>query len=124
MSRKIYIEHGQSGEFGLNYSAILTALIKEAAQCEHYASDLFIDWRSVTEFLEDPAPGKRVWWFGFRDMGVDGKVFIKATTGNPGCYGKNRYRVIYALLVWKDEDGNAVMRLDCVYRRDVATAEK
>ena len=123
MSRKIYIEHGQSGKFGLNYTSILTALIKEAAQCENYASDLFIDWRSVMEFLEDPAPGKRVWWFGFRDLGVDDKVFIKATTGNPG-YGKNRYRAIYALLVWKDEDGNAVMRLDCVYRRDVATAEK
>lgn len=43
MSGKIYIEHGQSGKFGLNYSSILTALIKEAAQCEHYASDLFID---------------------------------------------------------------------------------
>lgn len=111
MSRKIFIEHGQSGKFGLNYSSILTALIKEAAQCENYASDLFIDWRSVMEFLEDPAPGKRVWWFGFRDLGVDGNAFVEARLASPACYGKNPYRALYLLEIAKDENGDASMGL-------------
>lgn len=120
---KLYIEKGRSGKFGLNYSTILTVLIKEAAQCEHYASDLFIDWQSVAAFIEDPTPGTRTWLFGFRDMGVDGEMFVKARLESPGCYG-NPYRVIYGLIIDKNADGDACMVMACLYRgQDVLTVE-
>lgn len=108
---KLYIEEGRSGKFGLNYSTILTVLIKEAAKCEHYASDLFIDWRAVVEFIEDPTPGNRVFYFGFRDMGVDGNAFVEARLASPACYGKNPYRALYLLEIAKDENGDASMGL-------------
>lgn len=56
----------------INYSSILTRLIQEAGRiCEFYASDLFIDWRSIVEALDDGSveTGSRL--FGFRKSGVD-----------------------------------------------------
>lgn len=56
----------------INYSTILTRLIQEAGRiCEFYASDLFIEWRSIVEALEDGSveTGSRL--FGFRKAGVD-----------------------------------------------------
>lgn len=57
---------------GINYSSILTRLIQEAGRiCEFYASDLFIDWRSIVESLEDGTIETGSYLFGFRDSGVD-----------------------------------------------------
>ena len=57
---------------GINYSTILTRLIQEAGRiCEFYASDLFIDWRSIVEALEDGTIETGSYLFGFRDSGVD-----------------------------------------------------
>lgn len=56
----------------INYSSILTRLIQEAGRiCEFYASDLFIDWRSIVEVLDDGSveTGSRL--FGFHKSGVD-----------------------------------------------------
>ena len=36
-------------KWDINYSSILTLLIKEAAKCKRYSSDLFIDWRSIDQ---------------------------------------------------------------------------
>lgn len=56
----------------INYSSILTRLIQEAGRiCEFYASDLFIDWRSIVEALEDGTIETGSYLFGFRDSGVD-----------------------------------------------------
>lgn len=57
---------------GVNYSSILTRLIQEAGRiCEFYASDLFIEWRSIVDALEDGTIESRSYLFGFRDSGVD-----------------------------------------------------
>ena len=56
----------------INYSSILTRLIQEAGRiCEFYASDLFIEWRSIVEALEDGTIETGSYLFGFRDSGVD-----------------------------------------------------
>ena len=56
----------------INYSSILTRLIQEAGRiCEYYASDLFIEWRSIVEALEDGTIETGSYLFGFRDSGVD-----------------------------------------------------
>lgn len=60
-----------------NMSTIYTELIKEAALCENYSSDVLIDIERFEECLKECQSGEqgRV-FFGFRDMGVDGLTYI------------------------------------------------
>lgn len=61
----------------INMSSIYTALIKEAAKCDNYASDVLYDIKHVEEELyENMKETSRV-FFGFRDMGVDHNDYIK-----------------------------------------------
>ena len=61
----------------INMSSIYTALIKEAARCDNYASDVLYDIKHVEEELyENMKETSRV-FFGFRDMGVDHKDYIR-----------------------------------------------
>lgn len=66
------------GEFRINYSSILSTMIRIAGKtCEHYASDLFISWSALMEELKgnpDYQGGKYL--FGFRKNGVDHTEFV------------------------------------------------
>ena len=70
----------------INYSSQLTALIQSAGRfCEHYASDLFIDWTGIFKRLNTEdifTDGKYEYLFGMRDSGVDGISFILSTVNN------------------------------------------
>lgn len=75
---------GRKG-WNINYSDILTFLIKKAGTiCEYYASDLFISWDSLKKEMEkqgrDYNGGKYL--FGFRETGVDhnSSVFCRLNT--------------------------------------------
>ena len=61
----------------INMSSIYTALIKEAAKCENYASDVLYDIKHVEEELYENMKETSNIFFGFRDMGVDHKEYIK-----------------------------------------------
>lgn len=61
----------------INMSSIYTALIKEAAKCENYASDVLYDIKHVEEELYENMKETSNVFFGFRDMGVDHKEYIK-----------------------------------------------
>lgn len=80
-------------KWSINYSGILSFLIKEAAKCEHYASDLFISWEEVTERLQHGESFSS--YFGFRRMGVDHEAFIRSRCESLG--GALEYRSMYRL---------------------------
>lgn len=85
----------------INLCSILTKLIKEAATCKAYASDLFISWESVVEKLDDPyesLPFSE--FFGFRENGVDHNPYIYTKLRDKATYGEHVYNSIYRLDVW------------------------
>ena len=72
----------------LNLSGIYDRLIKEAAKCKYYASDLLIDIKSLEKVLDNQESGR--FFFGFRDSGIDHEAFIdsrlESAGGDPGPY--------------------------------------
>ena len=97
-----YARRDSYGRFtsNINYSGILTRLIQEAGRyCEHYASDLFIDWEAFVNYLDrDPKAGdNRTFLFGFRQNGVDHDLFIFSRFNNDGIYARNEYRSMWRL---------------------------
>lgn len=60
----------------INLSSIWTELIKEAAKCDSYSSDVLIDIDAVREKLAGK-PEDFTYYFGFRDNGVDHEAFIR-----------------------------------------------
>ncbi len=85
------------GEWSLNYSSILTELIQQAGRwCEHYASDLFIDWMTIDRCLKNRDVENRSFLFGFRQIGVDHDQFIFSRF-NQNPYERDTYRTIYRL---------------------------
>lgn len=61
----------------INYSGILTKLIQEAGRwCRRYASDLFIDWGVIDRQIKDRTIQSGSYLFGFREDGVDDKLYI------------------------------------------------
>lgn len=86
----------------LNLSSEWTKLIREAAQCDAYCSDILISYDSVVRKLNEGAE-KVTEYFGFRDYGVDHDTFIKARLSE---YKPYRYRKIYKLTIYCDEIQN------------------
>lgn len=81
----------------INYSSILTRLIQEAGRiCEFYASDLFIEWRSIVEALEDGTIETGSYLFGFRDSGVD-EAKSALYWYNETTHGREYYSAIWKL---------------------------
>ena len=81
-----------------NFSTEWSRLINEAGRwCESYASDILIDFESIREYLDSLANGEtmenREFWFGFRQMGVDGKLFIESRTERE--YASHVYRAVW-----------------------------
>lgn len=104
-----YVETGswvtRQNKYGINYSSILTKLIQEAGRlCDHYASDLFIDWNSIEKSLQVREESKEVFLFGFRKMGVDHKEYVLNRFNNIACGGKEEYRSLWMFELEKDND--------------------
>ena len=82
-----------------NFSSEWSRLICEAGRwCESYASDLMNDMDSVRAYLISMAEGmeepeNREFWFGFRQMGVDGLSFIRSRTERD--YASHVYRAVW-----------------------------
>lgn len=92
---------GNRLEHFVNYSRILTILIQEAGRvCVDYASDLFISWESLLDEAEKKMKEKANFtlttFFGFREQGVDGPLYINEKLSNENMYG-DPYASIYRL---------------------------
>lgn len=100
-------------KFDLNTTGILSFLIREAGRlCDEYASDLFIDWRSIEDNLSNIDYTGGNYLVGIRDYGVDNDLFILSRLNNaPEYYGMNHYyRAMYAVEILIDND-NITMNL-------------
>ena len=97
----IFQNDGRAGKFGINLSSEIDFLIKEAAKCDHFASDVIYNINSLMEAVE--AGNTHFEWFGFRDMGVDHDTYVKARVNNPSVHGSidHIYRSIYLVVVEK-----------------------
>lgn len=81
-----------------NFSSEWSRLINEAGRwCESYASDILIDFESIKAYLERLKNGEesegREFWFGFRQMGIDGLSFIQSRTERE--YASHVYRAVW-----------------------------
>lgn len=100
---KPIIENGRlsrsSWKYEINYSSILTRLIQEAGRfCENFASDLFIDWQGVMEYIDRAKSGKeKMFLFGFRQYGVDHDSYIFSRYESERQYAKHNYRSMWRL---------------------------
>lgn len=86
-----------NGHFEINTSSILTRLIQDAGRwCEHYASDLFIQWNTVERIVSElkPCNENLEFKFGFREMGVDHNEWIELHKDMPYYYRKIRKLLI------------------------------
>ena len=77
--------------YNVSTSGIFTILIKEAAECEHYSSDILVDINAINRILDVNESEITDYYIGFRSMGVDNREQI--------IYRRDRevYRCIYLL---------------------------
>lgn len=103
-----------SGKRGLdcNMSSIYTELIKDAARCNNYSSDVIYDIREIDrklESFEKDAPFDPV-WIGFRKMGVDGTNYVLSRvsdSNDPVTYTLSaNYFALYSMNIELTEYGN------------------
>ncbi len=96
----------------LNMSIIFTELIKQAARCETYSSDICYEIQEIMNGISGITPpetilGKngegKTYMFGFRDWGVDHDNFIKSRMKNQ-TDPLFTYRRIYLLRFEPDPD--------------------
>lgn len=113
----------------VKYSDILSFLIRQAGKiCKRFASDLFIDWESVKEFLHAEKNDYRRFLFGFRESGVDHASSVETKINNPSMYGsiEANYDALYTLDIFIDfKDGvpETEMILGSVFEKRSVAAE-
>ena len=84
----------------INTSSILTRLIQEAGRwCEHYASDLFVQWKyEIDQKLDNGTLYTNTFVFAFRDSGVDNEEWYENHKNE-----HNYYRAVWHLDVLTDK---------------------
>lgn len=102
-------------EWNVNYSSILTTLIKEAGKCEAYSSDLFIVWEySVMKNLKNMIGGEKDYCvFGFRNYGVDGNDFCNCRLRN----SDGEYFSIYVITMEIKERSDGILEMEMTLER-------
>ena len=92
--------YSKEGYWIINCSDILTQLIQSCGKyCKRYASDLFIDWKCVTDRLERGEPINDSYIFAIRDYGVDHKSFYEARDKD------TMYHEVWELTITTEDDG-------------------
>ena len=98
-------------EFCVNLSDIFTRLIKDAARCNSYSSDIYYDLRKIDENVHNyrnNADFEPI-FIGFRRHGVDGNTFILSRIdGNPYAV-HNEYFALYSVMIEQNEPGWATV---------------
>ena len=88
-----------SSDFAKLFRNVMQSLVDH---CKHYPSDILYDIESIRNFLRNPddVDGRREFYIGIRENGVDGETFIKSRLETAGkWYGENPYKAIYHLVV-------------------------
>lgn len=83
-------------EICVGWTDCTTKLIKEAAKCRHWCSDMLYDIHDIMKRVELDETEIPDAWFGFRECGVDHADFIRERWNNKA-YADEPYRKIYVL---------------------------
>lgn len=94
----------------VNLSTFFTTLIKDAARCNNYSSDVYYNLREIDEKVHDYRDMDLFTpiFIGFRRHGVDGNAFIlsRITSANDNVYiVHNEYFALYSIDVQSDGAG-------------------
>lgn len=100
-----------ASEFCVNLSDIFTKLIKDAARCNSYSSDVYYDLKKIDEEVHayrNYADFEPI-FIGFRRHGVDGNTFIMARIGENIYRASNEYFALYSINIEQNEDNWATV---------------
>lgn len=91
----------------VNISNFFTQLIRDAARCNAYSSDVYYDLCAIDKALKEYRPGRDFTplFIGFRRYGVDGNSFILARLDGKAYNVHNEYFALYSLTVEPDTEG-------------------
>jgi len=95
----------------VNISDIFSDMVKDAARCNNYNSDVYYDMCAIDDALKNYNPEESFdpIWIGFRKMGVDGTsyVLLRAEEDKswPQMALSKNYFALYSLDVREKSDG-------------------
>lgn len=97
------------GRINYNTSSFYTKLIREAARCNAYSSDVIYNINGMTEAMQnfDPKAGPVIIWFGFRRHGVDHDSFILSRIGEDVYNVHQNYFALYSVKIEVESPGYA-----------------
>ncbi len=75
-SKKVYLAQSLVDGLMVNTADMFTILIKEAARCNDYSSDVFYDLQRIATSFKEFVNVFTPVWIGFRRHGVDGTEFV------------------------------------------------
>lgn len=101
--------HAQMLADGLsvNISDFFTRLIKDAARCNSYASDVYYDLCAIDKAIREYRPMQEFTpiFVGFRRHGVDGNLFVLSRIGEDKYNVHREYFALYSIMVEPDGEG-------------------
>ena len=105
-----YVAQILADGLSVNMADFLTKLIKDAARCNNYSSDVIYSVSEINEALEqyDPAKEFDPIWIGFRKLGVDHTDFVVYSVDDhnklPDLHRvlSDRYFALYSVDIQKD----------------------
>ena len=111
-TRRILAQLGDDG-LEVNMSTEFSQLIKDAARCNHYNSDVYYDIKGIHERFKEYDGGEfDPIWIGFRRMGVDGTSYVLARVEGLSTlfsyYLSSAYFALYSVMVEKENDNYVV----------------
>lgn len=90
-----------SDGLNVNLNDIFTPLIKDAARCNGYNSDIYYDMIAIDEAMKSYRAGQEFepMWIGFRKLGVDGTAFVLLRISDNNTYAdlSANYFALYSL---------------------------
>ena len=104
-----YIAQLNSKGKGLDFNHVdmFSRLIKDAARCNEYNSDIYYDMQHIEDRMQDFNPDEEFEpiWIGFRKMGVDCTAFILSRCEHENVYGSlsSNYFALYSINVDLEE---------------------
>lgn len=102
-SEEIEFAQAVAGKVNWNTSSFFTKLIKDAARCNSYCSDVYYDMNAISEQLDNYTGDFEPMWIGFRRNGVDGTNLILARIQDDYLEVHNEYFALYSLNIIPDE---------------------
>ena len=114
----IHLDNNGNVRVNYNMSTAFTWMIKAAATCRHYASDIIYDIEdirnTIERFAENMVNGisndEYIRYIGIRDMGVDSNDFIYSKLDEEGSWRFNpndfcgHYNTLFRVAIHEDEE--------------------